>query len=200
MKLRLLNASHQAMGYLGYLAGYRYIHEVMGDAQFVAFIRRLMDDEVTALLPPVPGIDLSAYKATLLERFANPKIGDQVARICIAGSDRMPKFLLPSLTEALEQGRPHRLLTLAVAGWFRYLRGVDEQGREIAIVDPLADELRTRANEGKDDPHPLLGLRRVFGPLGQNDAWVSELFAALHELDARGAKATLSAYLASPRA
>jgi len=200
MKLRLLNASHQAMGYLGYLAGYRYIHEVMGDAQFVAFIRRLMDDEVTALLPPVPGIDLSAYKATLLERFANPKIGDQVARICTDGSDRMPKFLLPSLAEALEQGRPHRLLTLAVAGWFRYLRGVDEQGREIAIVDPLADELRTRANEGKDDPRPLLGLRRVFGPLGQNDAWVSELSAALHELDARGAKATLSAYLASPRA
>ena len=112
----------------------------------------------------------------------------------------MPKFLLPSLAEALEQGRPHRLLTLAVAGWFRYLRGVDEQGREIAIVDPLADELRMRTNEGKDDPRPLLGLRRVFGPLGQNDAWVSELSAALHELDARGARATLSAYLASPRA
>jgi fructuronate reductase/mannitol 2-dehydrogenase len=88
----------------------------MVDADFRAFIARLMDDEVAPLLPPVPGIDLAGYQQTLLERFANPKIRDQVARICTDGSDRMPKFLLPSVTEALHQGRPHQLLTLAVAG------------------------------------------------------------------------------------
>src|SRR5207237_7872243 len=86
MKLRLLNASHQAMGYLGYLAGYRYIHEVIADADFRAFIARLMADEVAPLLPAVPGIDLARYQQTLLERFANPKIRDQVARICTDGS------------------------------------------------------------------------------------------------------------------
>ena len=197
MKLRLLNASHQAMGYLGYLAGYRYIHEVMADADFRRFIAHMMDDEVTALLPPVPGIDLAEYKRTLLERFANPKIGDTVARICTDGSDRMPKFLLPSLSEALAQDRPHRLLTLAVAGWCRYLRGVDEQGQEIAIADPRATELRARANEGQGNPQPLLALRSVFGDLGQHDTFVAELATALRELDARGAKATLAAFLAS---
>lgn len=195
MKLRLLNASHQAMGYLGYLAGYRYIHEVMADADFRRFIARMMDDEVTALLPPAPGIDLAEYKRTLLERFANPKIGDTVARICTDGSDRMPKFLLPSLSEALAQGRPHRLLTLAVAGWLRYLRGVDEQGREIVIADPMAGELRQRANEGEGDPRPLLALRGVFGDLGKNDGFVGELATALRELDARGAKGVLAACL-----
>ncbi|MFO7167390.1 MAG: mannitol dehydrogenase family protein [Chloroflexota bacterium] len=200
MKLRLLNASHQAMGYLGYLAGYRYIHDVMADADFQTFIARLMAEEVAPLLPPVPGVDLAAYQRTLLERFANPKIRDQVTRICTDGSDRMPKFLLPSLAEALAQGRPHRLLTLAVAGWMRYLRGVDEAGQEIPIADRLADELRARAAEGRGDPRPLLGLRSVFGDLGGNDAFVSELAAALRELDARGAKATLSAYLAAPSA
>ena len=200
MKLRLLNASHQAMGYLGYLAGYRYVHDVMGDADFRAFIARMMDDEVTALLPPVPGIDLGDYKRTLLERFANPKIGDTLARLDTDGSDRMPKMLLPSLVEALAQGRPHRLLTLAVAGWFRYLRGVDEQGQEIAVADRLTGELCARANEGKDDPRPLLELRSVFGDLGRNEAFVAELAASLREVDARGAKATLAASLASPRA
>nr|PZN19832.1 MAG: hypothetical protein DIU80_21015 [Chloroflexota bacterium] len=200
MKLRLLNASHQAMGFLGYLAGYRYIHDVMADADFQTFIARLMAEEVAPLLPPVPGVDLAAYQRTLLERFANPKIRDQVTRICTDGSDRMPKFLLPSLAEALAQGRPHRLLTLAVAGWMRYLRGVDEAGQEIPIADRLADELRARAAEGRGDPRPLLGLRSVFGDLGGNDAFVSELAAALRELDARGAKATLSAYLAAPSA
>ncbi len=198
MKLRLLNASHQAMGYLGYLAGYRYIHDVMADADFQVFIARLMDDEVAPLLPPVPGIDLAGYQQTLLERFANPKIRDQVARICTDGSDRMPKFLLPSLTEALHQGRPHQLLTLAVAGWIRYLRGVDEEGREIGIADRLASELRVRANAGRDNPHPVLSLRSVFGDLGCNETFVSELAAAVRTLDASGAKATVSSYLAAP--
>ncbi len=197
MKLRLLNASHQAMGYLGYLVGYRYIHEVMGDGDFQAFIRRMMDEEVTPLLPPVPGIDLAQYKATLLERFANPKIRDQVTRICTDGSDRMPKFLLPSLLDALADGRPHRFLTLAVAGWFRYLRGQDEQGQPIPLADPRADELRARANAGQADPRPLLGLREIFGSLGDNASFVEELGAALQELDAHGAKASLRASLAA---
>jgi mannitol 2-dehydrogenase len=197
MKLRLLNASHQAMGYLGYLAGYRFIHDVMADADLHTFIARLMADEVAPLLAPVPGIDLAAYQQTLLERFANPKIRDQVARICTDGSDRMPKFLLPSLAEALQQGRPRRLLTLAVAGWLRYLRGVDEAGQQIAIADRLAAELRARAAEGRGDPRPLLSLRSVFGDLGNNEAFISELAATIRELDAHGTKATLAAYLAA---
>ena len=172
----------------------------MGDGDFRAFIARLMAEEVAPLLPPVPGIDLAGYQQTLLERFANPKIGDQVARICTDGSDRMPKFLLPSLAEALEQGRPHRLLTLAVAGWLRYLRGVDEGGREIAIADRLASELRERANEGWDNSRPVLRLRSVFGDVGRNERFVSELAAALRELAAGGAKATVGAYLAAPPA
>ncbi len=200
MKLRLLNASHQAMGYLGYLAGYRYIHDVIGDTDFRAFIAHLMADEVAPLLPPVPGIELAQYQQTLLERFANPKIRDQVVRICTDGSDRMPKFLLPSLAEALHQGRPHRLLTLAVAGWIRYLRGVDEAGQEINIVDRLSSELRVRATEGRDNPHRVLSLRSVFGDLGSNETFVSELAAAGRALEARGAKATVSASLAAPPA
>jgi mannitol-1-phosphate/altronate dehydrogenase len=193
MKLRLLNASHQAMAYLGCLAGYRYAHEVLGDRDFVNLLTRFMDAEVTPLLPPVPGIDLADYKRTLLERFANPKIADTLARLATDGSDRMPKFVLPSLSEALAQGRPHRLLTLVVAGFCRYLRGVDEQGQPITLQDGRADELRKLANQGQADPRPLLGVQRVFGDLGQNQAWVAELTAALRELDQIGARASVAA-------
>jgi mannitol-1-phosphate/altronate dehydrogenase len=195
MKLRLLNASHQAMAYLGYLAGYRYAHEVMGDPDFVTLLTRFMDGEVTPLLPPVPGIDLGAYKRTLLERFANPKIADTLARLATDGSDRMPKFVLPSLSEALAQGRPHLLLTLVVAGFCRYLRGVDEQGRPIALPDGRADELGGLANQGGTDPRPLLSVQRVFGDLGQNEAWVAELSGALQQLDQVGARAAVRAVI-----
>jgi len=191
MKLRLLNASHQAMAYLGHLAGHRFVDEAASDPTLRRLLQRMMDEEVTPLLPAVPGVDLGAYKRALLERFQNPKIKDTLARLAFAGSDRMPKFLLPSLAEALAQGRPHRMLTLATAGWLRYLRGIDEQGHDITLQDDRADELQRLANEGKSDPRPLLSVRRVFGDLGDNEAWVAELSATLRELDTRGAKATL---------
>ena len=198
MKLRLLNGSHQAMAYLGYLAGYRYADETMADPELRTFIARFMDDEVTPLLPPVPGIDLADYKRTLLERFANPKIKDTLARLATDGSDRMPKFVLPSVSEALAQGRPHRLMTLVVAGFMRYLRGVDGQGQTIVLNDSRADELRRLAQASPHDPRPLLGVRRVFGDLGDNESWVTELSAALQELDARGARASVAAAIGSP--
>ena len=195
MKLRLLNASHQAMAYLGYLAGYRYADEVLADPEFRTFIARFMDLEVTDLLPAVPGIDLTEYKRTLLERFANPKIKDTLARLATDGSDRMPKFVLPSLAEALEQGRPHRLLTLVVAAFIRYLRGIDEHGQPITLNDARADELQQLARSSPADPRPILGVRRVFGNLGDNSTWVTELMQAVRELNTRGARATLIAGL-----
>jgi mannitol 2-dehydrogenase len=188
MKIRLLNASHSAMGYLGCLAGYRLIPEVMADPLFHAYIAALMDDEITPLLAPVPGIDIAGYKRTLLLRFANPAIADQVQRICLDGSSKMPKFLLPSIRDAMAQNRPISKLVLAVAGWFRYLMGTDEQGNPIEIDDPLASELQARARQGGTDPRPLLGLRRVFGDLGDNQPFVALLAAALESLSIVGAR------------
>jgi len=129
---------------------------------------------------------------TLLERFANPNIKDQVSRICSNGSAKMPKFLLPSITEALVEGRPHRLLTLAVAGWFRYLRGTDKQGHEFTIEDPHSGTLRELARLGGDDPRPLLNLHKIFGDLGKNKAWVQSLAEALHAIDKNGGRPTLA--------
>ena len=145
----------------------------------------------STLLPAVPGVDLTEYKQTLIERFQNPKIRDTLARLAFAGSDRMPKFLLPSIGEALRQQRPHRLLTLATAGWLRYLRGVDEQGQTIVLQDERADELQRLANTGGSDPRPLLSIEPVFGDLGRHTAWVAELQVALADLAARGARAVL---------
>jgi mannitol-1-phosphate/altronate dehydrogenase len=192
MKLRLLNGSHQAMAYLGYLAGYRYVHQAMANPHLERLVARMMAEEVRPLLPAVPGIDLTAYMHTLVERFKNPKIGDTLARLAVGGSDRMPKFLLPSLAEALARGRPHQLLTLATAGWLRYLRGVDERGQPIPLQDQRAEELSVLARQAQTDPQPLLAVRRVFGDLVQHDQWVAELSAALRDLDARGANAVLA--------
>ncbi len=195
MKLRLLNAGHSALGYLGWLAGYRTIDRVASDPQFQAYLREMWDSEVSPLLQPVPGVDLDEYKATLLTRFANPRIADQVSRICGDGSSKMPKFLLPSLHEQLARNGPHRALTLATASWLRSLSGTDEQGQAYPIDDPQAFLLQARALEGGIDPRPLLSVRSVFGDLIDHTAFVQELGRVLEQLYAQGARATLTAYL-----
>ena len=198
MKTRLLNASHCALGYLGSLAGLRSLDQVMADPVFAGYVARLMDDEVTPLLPPPDGIDLTEYKHNLLQRFGNPAIADGLPRLCRRGSTKLPHHLLPSLRQALEEGRPHALLTLAVAAWFRYLRGTDEAGRPLPLEDALADRLRALAAQGGTDPRPLLGETSVFGDLGTVPGFAAELADALEALDRDGVRATVAARTLTP--
>ncbi len=196
IKTRLLNASHSALGYLGVLAGLERADEAMADPAFRSYVTRTMADEVSPLLPAVVGLDLTDYQRTVVERLANPTMGDQLPRLCRNGSAKMPCHVLPSIVERRARGLEHPLLTLAVAGWCRYLRGVDELGREIAIDDPLAERLRLLAERGGSDPRPLLRERSLFGPLSDDEGFAAELATALETLDRWGAAAAVDACLA----
>jgi mannitol 2-dehydrogenase len=193
MKLRLLNASHQALGYLGYLCGYEYVHEAAVDPRFVTFVRNYMDREATPTLMPVPGVDLDAYKTELLERFSNPEVRDTLKRLCDESSDRIPKWVLPVIRHNLEHGGPISHATGVVASWARYAEGVDEQGRPIAIVDRLADQVTAMANRYGEDPAALLSLRQLFGDLGDNVEFRETYLDILARLHESGAAATLRA-------
>ncbi|HEY9788042.1 MAG TPA: mannitol dehydrogenase family protein, partial [Candidatus Obscuribacterales bacterium] len=198
MKIRLLNATHSAMGYLGYLCGYRYIYEIAQAPEFAPYLRDFMDVEVTPIVGNVPGVDLADYKRTLMERFANETIKDQALRICMDGSAKMPKFVLPSIEEQLARGGPIRRLSLCVASWIRFLNGVDEQGAEIPIVDPQGERLSAIAKEAKDDPRPLLALNDIFGSLGSSQRFVDEVDTLLKHLYEKGARATLDMCVKAP--
>lgn len=193
-KKRLLNGSHCALGYLGYLCGHERIDEAIADPLLARYAEALMDEEVGPLLPRMLGLDLAGYKRTLLTRFANPRIGDRLQRLCGRGSTKMPAYLLPSLTEAIEQGRPHDKLTLAVAAWIRYLRGVDFDGNRIVVEDDLKATLQPLARAA--DVRSLLQVRSVFGALGDDEAFVGKLEEALRGLDRRGPAAAIEACLA----
>ncbi|MDQ4102971.1 MAG: mannitol dehydrogenase family protein [Actinomycetota bacterium] len=195
VKSRLLNGSHSALGYLGHLAGHRRTDTAMTDRLLRRYIERLMADEVAPLLPAVPGLNLAAYQRTLLDRFANPTVGDPLARLCQRGSTKVPAYLLPSLREALAQGRPAELLTLAVAGWFRYLRAVDLDGKPITVEDARADRLQALAWAGGDDPRPLLAVREVFGDLGDAPGFVTALQRMLGLINRHGLRFTLHTFL-----
>ncbi|MBC7630463.1 mannitol dehydrogenase family protein [Aeromicrobium sp.] len=191
MKLRLLNASHQALCYFGWLSGYRLVHEVVQDPLFSRFLVAYMDQEATPTLEPVPGIDLDEYKRTLIERFSNPEIRDTVARLCAESSDRIPTWLLPVIRTNLVSGGPITLSTAVVASWARYAEGSDEQGEPIEIVDALKDTLVPIAQAQRHDPTAFIANRSVFGDLIDDGRFVEEYTAHLHSLHTLGARATL---------
>ena len=193
MKLRLLNASHQALCYLGYLAGYRYAHEVCQDELFVDFLLGYMDNEATPTLPPVPGVDLDKYKHQLIERFANPEVRDTLARLCAESSDRIPKWLVPVVRQQLATGGEIARSALVIAAWARYAEGVDEQGEPIEVVDRLRDKLVERAQHNREEPLLFVSDRDLFGDLVDDERFVQAYTSALSSLHEQGARATVAA-------
>ncbi|MFE6971334.1 mannitol dehydrogenase family protein [Isoptericola sp. NPDC057653] len=191
MKLRLLNVSHQALCYLGYLAGHRYAHEVCADETFVRFLRGYMAHEGAPTLLPVPGVDLAEYQATLIERFANPHVRDTLARLCAESSDRIPTWLVPVIRQNLASGGEVHRSAAVVAAWARYDEAVDEQGEPIVVVDRLADRLMAAAARQHDDPLAFVRDHELFGDLASEPRFVEAYTAALDSLHARGARATV---------
>ncbi|HET7397169.1 MAG TPA: mannitol dehydrogenase family protein [Intrasporangium sp.] len=194
MKLRLLNASHQALCYLGYLAGYRYAHEVCQDPLFVEFLLAYMEREGSPTLPEVPGVDLDAYRHELIHRFANPEVRDTLARLCAESSDRIPKWLVPVILENLRSGGEIDCSALVVASWARYAEGRDEQGAPIEVVDRFKDTVMAAAAAQAEDPLAFLRNRDFFGGLVDEDRFTAAYTRALNSLHEQGARATLESW------
>jgi mannitol 2-dehydrogenase len=193
MKLRLLNAGHQALAYLGRLAGYRFVHDAAQDPLFQQFLLGYMEQEATPTLRPVPGIDLDQYRKNLIDRFSNPAVRDTLARLAFDGSERLPKWLLPVVRENLATGGEVGRSAAVVAGWARYAEGTDEQGQPIEIADHRRDSLMARARRQREDPLAFIGDRELFGDLADHERFASPYLATLSSLHARGARATLEA-------
>lgn len=139
MKLRMLNGSHSFLAYLGYLAGFQHISDCMQDSAFREAAYRLMMNEQAPTLR-ITNVDLSRYAASLIERFANPALKHRTWQIAMDGSQKLPQRMLEGIREHLARGSDWPLLALGVAGWMRYVSGVDDAGATIDIRDPLSEK------------------------------------------------------------
>ena len=190
MKLRILNAGHAAIAYPGALLGHEFVHDAMADPDIVAWLTHLMRAEVIPVLPAIPGTDFDVYLEKCAERFANPRVGDTIARLCLDGSNRQPKFVLPTIREALASGRPIDLLALEVAFWARYCADA-----ATVLADDRAPALIEAARA--DEPRAFLGLRDVFGTLGQDETFAPTFARQVERLRASSVRDVLRETLAA---
>ncbi len=191
MKLRLLNASHQALCYFGTLAGYEFAHEAAQDPLFVQFLLDYMDLEGTPTLAPLPGVDLPLYRKTLIERFANEHVRDTLARLCAESSDRIPKWLVPVVWINLKNDGAIDRSAGIVASWARYAEGTDESGMPITVVDRLKEPLMAAAAQQREDKLAFLRNRDVFGDLVDNERFTAAYLRTLDTLHEKGARAAV---------
>ncbi|ABG32455.1 mannitol dehydrogenase family protein [Roseobacter denitrificans] len=200
MKLRCLNGTHSTLAYLGYLAGYETIAETVADASFAALCTTLWHREILPTIPAPEGEDLQAYVAALLARYQNPAIRHLTWQIAMDGSQKLPQRILGTIADGYAAGRAPDGLCLAVAGWMRYVGGVDENGAAIDVRDPLAARLRAASDSaqsaaGKVDA--LLDIRDVFDEaLASNPDFRRAVHGAYETLVSKGAGGAVADYVA----
>lgn len=203
MKLRCLNGTHSTLAYLGYLAGHETIAETVADAPFAALCQHLWHNEILPTLTHPEGEDLPAYAAALLARYRNPAIRHRTWQIAMDGSQKLPQRLLGTITEQLARGGRIDGLALAVAGWMRYVGGVDEAGNGIDVRDPLADRLRAASDSAETPAAKVAALLRVEEifptALASNPTFSQAVTQAYLGLTQQGARAMVAKLTATER-
>jgi mannitol 2-dehydrogenase len=196
MKIRILNGGHAAIAYPAALLDIHFVHQAMADSQVADFLEQLTLREIVSVVPAPPGVDLFAYRSLIARRFANPKIEDTIPRLCFDGSNRQPKFILPTVVDRLKSGADVKGLALVSALWCRYCYGETESGKTIAPNDPNWGRLQTAAKLARTNPPAFLAMKDIFGESAGNPAYVTAFSEALSQLWAHGVRATLTDYLA----
>ncbi|TYC63672.1 mannitol dehydrogenase family protein [Rhodobacterales bacterium] len=193
MKLRMLNGTHSALAYLGYLAGMETISETVADTVLAGYVKRLWRTEIAPSFDAPQGIDLAAYADALFSRYANPAIRHRTWQIAMDGSQKLPQRILATLHDNIARDTPSPGLTAAVAAWMIYVGGTDLSGRQIDVRDPMAERLRSLsegAENAAEKVRAFLDIRDIF------DADLAEtlrpgLIDAYEGLRANGVRRTL---------
>lgn len=195
MKLRILNGGHAAIAYPAALMDIHFVHESMENPLIRAFLSKLENEDIIPVVPPVPNTSLQDYFALIENRFSNPKIGDTIPRLAQDGSNRQPKFILPSTADRLAKGLDVQGLALVSALWCRYFEGTSDGGKTIVFNDPSADRLHAAALASRTDPQAFIGMTDIFGAVGTDPRFQKRYREAIDSLRSNGTAATLQRYI-----
>jgi mannitol 2-dehydrogenase len=195
MKIRILNGGHAVIAYPAGLMDIHFAHEAMEHRLIRDFLEKVEREEIIPVVPPVPNTDLNDYFGLIETRFANPKIGDTIRRLCLDGSNRQPKFIIPSIADRLKAGADVTGLALESALWCRYCYGTTESGRTIEPNDPNWERLVPIARAAKDDATAWLKMEDIYGHVGRCEVFRERFAFLLQAIWAHGVKQVVTQYL-----
>lgn len=195
MKIRILNGGHAVIAYIGGLLDIHFVHDAMANPLIKAYLKKVTDEEIRPTVNPVPGTDLVDYQSLIVRRFSNPKIGDTIRRLCLDGSNRQPKFIVPPIADRLRAGRSIDGLALESALWCRYCFGKTDSGAVIEPNDPNWDALQERAIRAKDNAHVWLEMSDIYGEVGTHPEMQKRFAYYLNAIWKDGVKKTVMAYV-----
>uniref|UniRef100_A0A914HAD6 mannitol 2-dehydrogenase n=1 Tax=Globodera rostochiensis TaxID=31243 RepID=A0A914HAD6_GLORO len=197
MKLRLLNGGHAAIAYPAALLGLKFAHDAMQHKLINAFLHKLQTEEIVPTVPSVPGINLHDYCRLIQQRFGNQKIEDTIQRLCYDGTNRQPKFIIPTIEHRINRGQSIEGLALVCALWCRYCYGTDESGTAVVPNDPAWPQLCATAHRAKDSNKPSvwLSMEHIYGSVGQSTAFREVFAKTIGHLWQFGTESALKHYL-----
>lgn len=195
MKIRILNGGHATIAYPGGLMGIEFVHEAMANPLIRGLLDKVEGNEIIPYIPPVPGTDLADYYRLIVERFSNPEVADTERRLCLDGSNRQPKFIVPSIRDALAAGGSVEGLALVSALWCRYCYGHTDNGTPIPPNDPDWEALVARSKAAKERPAAWLEMTTVYGDLGNDGRFIAPFRRHLDQLWTVGTQQTIREFL-----
>lgn len=177
-----LNPIHTALGPYGCVLGYELFADEMKDPDMLALARQIGYVEGMEVVPD-PGI-LSPKKfldELIEERFPNAYLGDTTQRLCVDVSQGIGIRFGETVKSYVDKyGDAKRLdaIPVAIAGWLRYLLGVDDDGNTYGLApDPMVPELQEQmADIVVGDPSSLKGQLR--GILSNENIFATDLYKA----------------------
>lgn len=196
MKIRILNGGHAIMAYPAALLGVEFVHVAAQTPVIRAFLRKVLTDDVLHLVPAVTGFTAEEYLDLICHRLDNHGVADQIARLCFDGSNRQPKFTIPSVRDNLDQGHVPYGLALSAALWCRYCAGQSEAGMQIEPNDPSWDVLHKTALAAQEVPGVWLDQSDIYGDVGQHAGFRAAFTDAVHALQSSGVAQTMERYVA----
>jgi mannitol-1-phosphate/altronate dehydrogenase len=195
VKVRVLNAGHLTLTYPALLLGYREVAEAMRDQQVPVLLDRFLDAVVLPLLDAPRDVDLVTYKNTVLERFSNEAMHDQLTRIASDSASKVTVFLTTTLQQVLERGTDHRIPAFVLASWSCVLLGKDDDGKHFEVTEPRLDET-ARQLLISGDPYEALCIEPLLASgVAEHADFVATFDHYRKALAEQGAQATLKTLL-----
>ncbi|MGB9678434.1 MAG: mannitol dehydrogenase family protein [Thermoanaerobacteraceae bacterium] len=172
-----LNPLHTTLAIFGCLLNYNTIADEMKDPCLKKLVEKVGYDEGLPVVVHPGVLDPGEFLKEVIEvRFPNPYMPDTPQRIATDTSQKMAIRFGETIKSYRE--RPDlkvedlKYIPLVIAGWLRYLMGIDDEGNPMALSpDPLLEDLKSHVlniklgdvDSVQDNLKPILSNENIFG-------------------------------------